>query len=467
MNKIYKFRKGKIIPKAQNGQRFQLAGRSTMGFPVWADTQTGRLYTSDIAGRRNPNRDWETNDWSQWTDEGTTLRYFNGLSVDYIKGKDWVKKPIVPTKENSNEIIVDGKKYASVSDWHKERAARQQPVANENKIPIVPKQPNSKVDTKRPPKDWEKEFTSFMGGLSSEQQEWLKQNGLQDATRLQEYLNNMKFDVGKFGADGKFGKDSKAAWDRFVASGIMGKNNDQEILKRKLEEQKKTEPLVDAPDPFGYKTSNTYEGNDFASKLKKMGIRSNADLINFMYKSGKEGWKGDAWQTQFRNDVDKALGGDYSDANIRKTFNTKNGWGRGFLGGGDFSDFQNALQTNAGVWNGIYDAKEQASRTGANGTVYSSPEMMRKFENIKLQSNQNNQELTSSTKFDFSNMKFNNIFTGNTGVSTLGNIPSTKPINLSQEFTKGLTSNIPSEVYKPNTSVVYKSGTSDWLDWVQ
>lgn len=30
-------------------------------------------------------------------------------------------------------------------------------------------------------------------------------------------------------------------------------------------------------------------------------------------------------------------------------------------------------------------------------------------------------------------MKFNNIFTGNTGASTLGNIPSTKsqPINLS------------------------------------
>ena len=129
MNKIYKFRKGKIIPKAQNGQRFQLAGRSTMGFPVWADTQTGHLYTSDIAGRRNPNRDWGTNDWSQWTDEGKILRYFNGLSVDYIKGNDWIKKPIVSAKENSNEIIVDGKKYASASDWRKERTARQQPVA--------------------------------------------------------------------------------------------------------------------------------------------------------------------------------------------------------------------------------------------------------------------------------------------------------------------------------------------------
>jgi len=180
----------------------------------------------------------------------------------------------------------------------------------------------------------------------------LKTNGLNDATKLQEYLNNMGFSVGKFGADGKFGNDSKTAWNNFAASGIMDKNRDQEILKEK---QQEVEPVVDAADPFGYKTSNTYEGNDFANKLKGMGIRSNADLINFMHNSAKEGWKGDAWQTQFRSDVDRALGGDYSDANIRKTFHTKNGWGGSFLGGGDFTDFQNALQTNAGAWNGAYE----------------------------------------------------------------------------------------------------------------
>ena len=285
-------------------------------------------------------------------------------------------------------------------------------------------------------KYWGKEFANFMKGLTSEQQEWLKNNGLQDAIKLQEYLNNMKFDVGEFGVDGKFGKDSKAAWDRFVASGTMGKNKDQEILQKKLEEQKKIEPVVDNPDPFGYKTSNTYEDDNFANKLKRMGIRSNADLINFMYKSGKEGWKGDAWQTQFRNDVDRALGGDYSDANIRKVFGTQGKWRRGFIGKGDFGDFQNALQTNSGVWNGMYDAKEQASRT----------------KSIKLQPNQNNQGLTSNTKFDFSNMKFNNIFTKNAGATTLGNIPSTTSINLSQGF-NNLTPNIPITLELPNTQL--------------
>jgi hypothetical protein len=96
-----------------------------------------------------------------------------------------------------------------------------------------------------------------------------------------------------------------------------------------------------------------------------MGIRSNADLINFMHNSGKAGWKGDAWQTQFRSDVDKALGGDYSDTNIRKVFGTQGKWGRGFMGRGDFGDFQNALQTNAGVWNGMYDRKESEARMDA------------------------------------------------------------------------------------------------------
>jgi len=108
---------------------------------------------------------------------------------------------------------------------------------------------------------------------------------------------------------------------------------------------------------LGYRTSNTYENNDFSDKLKNMGIRSNADLIDFMHKTNGENynWNGDNWARQFRSDVNQALGGDYSDANIRKVFNTSNNWGRGFLGGGDIRDFQTALQTNAGIWNGSYD----------------------------------------------------------------------------------------------------------------
>lgn len=298
---------------------------------------------------------------------------------------------------------------------------------------------------------WDSQYQNFLSKMTNDQKAWLDQRGIDysSAEQLQGYLSRIGKNIGKFGADNKWGNDSQTAWENFVNTTM--KNNP---LQTPVEE-----PIVDAPDPFGYKTANTYEDANFTNKVKALGIRSNADLINFMYTSGKAGWKGDAWQTQFRNDVDRLLGGDYSDSNIRKVFKTKNGWGNGFMGRGDFGDFQNVLQTNAGVWNGIYDAKEQASRTGANGTVYSSPEIMKKFESIKLQPNQNNQGLTSSTKFDFSNMKFNNIFTKNAGATTLGNIPSTTSINLSQEFTKDLTPNISSMIYKP--------GTSYQLDWAQ
>lgn len=415
MNKICKFKKGRIIPKAQNGQRFQLAGRSTMGFPVWADTQTGRLYTSDIAGRRNPNRDWGTNDWSQWTDEGTILRYFNGLSVGYIRGNDWVKKPVVPAKENPNEIIVDGKKYASRTEWEKEQQAKQ--IAKQQDIN---KTKRTSIRSKVTPKGqtyWDSQYQDFLKNkMTADQKAWLDQKGIDysSAEQLQGYLSRINKNIDQAFVDNKWGKNSQAAWENFVNTTM--KNNP---LQTPVEEPA---PIVDAPDPFGYKTSNTYEDDDFASKLKRMGIRSNADLMYFMYESKKPNWQGDAWTTQFRNDVDRLLGGDYSDDNIRRVFKTKNGWGNGFMGRGDFGDFQNALQTNAGVWNGMHDAKKEAS---VAKPTFNTQEMLNNVKSLKF--------TTPEWKFSLNQ--------GNIGASTLGDLLSTKPqpINLSQEFIKGLT----------------------------
>ena len=118
------------------------------------------------------------------------------------------------------------------------------------------------------------------------------------------------------------------------------------------------------------------------------------------------------------------------------------------MGRGDFGDFQNVLQTNAGVWNGMYDAKQNEARMDAARQQYAA----------KL-SQQFTPQLSKPTVDNPSN-KF---MVGNIGATTLGNLLSTKPINLSQEFTKDVKElNIPSEV-----SVVYKPGTSDWLDWAQ
>jgi hypothetical protein len=62
-----------------------------------------------------------------------------------------------------------------------------------------------------------------------------------------------------------------------------------------------------------------------------------------------------------------------------------------------------------------YAQARLAERTGSDGIVYSSPEMMKKFEGIKVSP----EVKFGGNKFDFSNMKFNLNF-GNTGTNTLG-----------------------------------------------
>lgn len=158
--------------------------------------------------------------------------------------------------------------------------------------------------------------------------------------------------------DGKWGQSTENAYKRYLAK--------QKAMELPQEVVKPVVPAITVQTPnFGYRTSNTYQDADFYDRLKAMGIRSNADLINFMYKTNGAdyNWNGDTWAKQFRSDVNRALGGDYSDINIRNIFNTSGNWGRGFLGRGDLGDFQNALQINAGIWNGRYDNAKSAYET--------------------------------------------------------------------------------------------------------
>ena len=280
--------------------------------------------------------------------------------------------------------------------------------ANGNKIPIVPKQPDDKVDTKRPPKDWGKEFTNFMGGLSTEQQEWLKNNGLQDATKLQEYLNTMKFDVGKFGADGKFGKDSKAAWNRFVASGIMGKNNDQEILKRQLE-QKKSEPVVDASDPFGYSTTNHY-GDGMA--LKELGFNNYSGLKNYVIANQNNQFAKDLKQ-RFGNDVNA-----WNQTDVENALGVSGTYRGGYAG--DFGDMARSMARWAGETNAAYDQREIASRTDSSGIVHNTTKLAQLFNkaDASLKATNDNKYKLNIPNWDFT------LKQGNIGAITLGDQPS-------------------------------------------
>ena len=261
--------------------------------------------------------------------------------------------------------------------------------------------------TPKGPAYWDNQYKNFLNNMTDDQKAWLAQRGIDysSAEQLQGYLSRINKNIDQSFVDNKWGKNSQAAWENFVNTTM--KNNP---LQTPVEEP---EPVLDQPDPFGYKTSNTYEDDDFASKLKKMGIRSNADLINFMYKSGKAGWQGNEWSTQFRNDVDRALGGDYSDTNIRKVFNTQGNWGNGFIGRGDFGDFQNALQTNASVWNGIYDAKQNETRMNTARQQYAN----------KLSQQFTVPQLSKPTQYPL-----NKFMIGNISATTLGNPIGTNKI---------------------------------------
>ena len=483
MNEIQKFKKNRMIPKGQYGLKpHEILGGTVNGENVAyvnipgkgyiAIDRTGNAYT--YREKLGPSRQIKLKGDSfnpiKLTNYGRQHSYksakdnnligFFDASVNNIakywaaQGKPKVNVSATTQKRGRRFIDRDGSEYWLGSDGSKTLLKKGTSTTSStgngrrNQTGVVG--PKASVKDQQ---DYDQNFQTMRGGLSSQQQMYLDSLGIDMSSAetmqagINKYLGNNNLAV-----DNKWGNKSQGALDALLR--YMPKDYQNDDMKQGLanEANLPNDALIDAPDPFGYKTSNTYEDDNFANKLKGMGIRSNADLINFMYKSGKEGWKGDAWQTQFRSDVDRALGGDYSDANIRKVFGTQGKWGNGFMGRGDFGDFQNALQTNAGVWNGIYDAKEQASRTDANGIVYSSPEMMKKFKKINLQPNQNNQGLTSSTKFDFSNMKFNNIFTKNAGATTLGNIPSTTSINLSQGF-NNLTPNIPTTLELPNTQL--------------
>lgn len=458
MNEIQKFKKNRMIPKGQYGLKsHEILGATVNGNNVAYVNIPGKGYIA-IDGKGNaytygeklgPSRQMHlqrdsfkpiklTNYDRQHIYKAATRD--NGMigfdaSVNDIakywaaQGKPKVNVPAATQKKGRRFIDKDGSVYWLGSDGSKtllKKGTSSTGGGRRNQTGVVG--PKASVKDQQ----YDNNFQTMRSGLSSQQQMYLDSLGIDMSSAetiqagINKYLGNNNLAV-----DNKWGNKSQRALDALLR--YMPKDYQNDDMKQGLanEVNLPNDALIDAPDPFGYKTSNTYEDDNFTNKVKALGIGSNADLINFMYKSGKEDWKGDAWQTQFRSDVDRALGGDYSDANIRKVFGTQGKWGRGFMGRGDFGDFQNALQTNSGVWNGMHDAKEQASRTDANGTVYSSPEMMKKFEKIELQPNQNNQGLTSNTKFDFSNMKFNNIFTG---AQTIGNMPTTVPTDKQTKF---------------------------------
>lgn len=417
-NRILKFQSGgKYFAKD-----LKKAGNRAFGQPLYYDKRTGDLI--QISSEDALTRDG----WSKGEVVRTGKEMQNGpYNVFNITG--WV--PISAYKgtsqvrqKQSNGIEVDGKKYASVSDWRKEQTARQ-PVAT-NAVNTKTSR-TSKPIVKATPKGqayWDKQYQDFKSKMTADQIAWLDQRGIDysSAEQLQGYLQRMNKDIGKFGVDNKWGGDSQAAWDDFVNTTM--KNNPLQTPVEK-------EPVVDAPDPFGYTTSNHY-GDGMA--LKGLGFNNYAGLKNYVIANQNN---------QFAKDLKQRFGNDVNAWNQTDVENTLGVSGT-YRGGrvGDFGDMARSMARWAGETNAAYDTKKEASIAKP---TFNTQEMLNNVKSLKF--------TTPEWKFSLNQ--------GNIGASTLGDLPSTKPqsINLSQEFTKSLIPNIPSEVQT--------FGDLDWIKYAQ
>ena len=334
-NPVQRFKEGKKIIFAETGIKTSAPTRGTK-FGDWMRKQTSKGFV------------WQNSKDNSIIQPGQEIL----VGGQYLKGNGTYTSASLRNKKNENVTGTSSK----TNNFDKIRQS-----ANDYADKLL-KSNTAKVSTPvsspgRIQKNWNNEFTNnFTNTLTQAQRQYLDSKGINytNASDVQKFLmDQLQTDLGGYKNDGKWGKNSIQAWKDFASNSIP---ENFSVIQEQKNMNIGTKPYTPVAN-FGYRTSNTYEDNDFSDRLKNMGIRSNADLIDFMHKTNGENynWNGDNWARQFRSDVNQALGGDYSDANIRKVFNTAGNWHKGFLGRGDLGDFQNVLQTRAGAWNGEYD----------------------------------------------------------------------------------------------------------------
>ena len=418
------------ILKFQSGGKYlatdlKKAGNRAFGQPLYYDKRTGDLI--QIASEDALTRDgWSKGEVVRTGDQMQKQPYsvfniFGWQVIDPYKGTSQ------KSQKQSNGIEVDGKNYTSVSDWRKERTARQQPIA----IGAVAAKTNRTNRTSKPtikvtPKGqayWDKQYQDFKSKMTDDQKKWLDQKGIDysSAEQLQGYLSRINKNIDQSFVDNKWGKNSQAAWENFVNTTM--KNNP---LQTPVEEP---EPVLDQPDPFGYSTTNHY-GDGMA--LKELGFNNYSGLKNYVIANQNN---------QFAKDLKQRFGNDVNAWNQTDVENALGVSGT-YRGGraGDFGDIARSMAIWAGQTNAAYDTRKEAS---VAKPTFNTQEMLNNVKSLKF--------IAPEWKFSLNQ--------GNIGASTLGDLPSTKPINLSQEFTKDVKLNIPNEVQT--------FGDLDWIKYAQ
>lgn len=244
--------------------------------------------------------------------------------------------------------------------------------------------------------DYAKNFANFQ--FSPEEVAFMVKAGVRmnDARSVQDFIlkYNKNANLGSRGgigtSDGLWGDKSIAAFKAL---------REQGIFTPKVDEQEKPvveQPVVDAVDPFGYRTSNHY---DDGMELKNLGFNNYAGLQAYAKTSND----------QFAKDLRKRFGEDVSAWDQAAVEGGLKVSGR-YRGGrtGDFGDIARSMAKWAGETNAAYDTKKEASVVKP---TFNTQEMLN---NVK------------SLKFTAPEWKFS-LNQGNIGASTLGNLPSTIP----------------------------------------
>lgn len=246
---------------------------------------------------------------------------------------------------------------------------------------------------------WNNKYQTFLDSMTDDQEKWLKQRGIDynSAEAMQKYLQSMGKNIGKFGADNKWGDDSQTAWNDFVNT-TMKKNP----LQTPTEEQ----PVVDASDPFGYSTTNHY-GDGMA--LKGLGFNNYTGLKNYVIANPND---------QFAKDLKKRFGEDTStwkQADVEGGLGVSGTYRGGYVG--DFGDMARSMMNWAAETNAAHDKKELTSRTDSDGNVYGNSNVAKLFDKYSISS-----KIADIKKQKFPDLDFN-LKQGNIGISTLGNQP--------------------------------------------
>lgn len=408
MNEIERFKKSRMIPKGQNGLQVGTKGKRG-AYPVeytnrgWIYSNTGNPVTqkdipSIVIDKPNPPQ-------TRRKGLGTTGETPAAINFTPLFTAPW-NTPAASTDQAVQETPTEENifPYRSVED---KRASEQQARQYTGTSGRTGGRVRSTV---RRPK-----FVSRLGdlNLTAEEKDILAQHGVTDFNDAMQIQNamlalspnaNLGARKGAGIADGYFGDKSLKAFQALRNQGIFTPKIDAQETPAPVVEQP-----VDAPD-FGYATNQDYSDG---SQFKRLGFNNYQGLLLYAQNS----------QDQFAKDLRERFRDKLTDQNFVESQLGISGKYRGG-NAGDFGDIARSMQEwKTGVNNDFdkrraeYAQARLAERTGSDGTVYSSPEMMKKFDGINVSPGIK----FGRNKLDFSNMQFNVNF-GNMGANTLGNI---------------------------------------------